>query len=404
MKINERILERFTKEASVIVATNALGLGVDIPDVELVIHAGSPRRLIDFAQESGRCGRDGRSSKSVVLFLHTNALEGNMISFLEAKACRRILLDSVMDGIKRSCCSDDEILCDICGITKQPTVRYGEEPFNVCYERDPESFTFDDDNGAFDDNGISDETLNEVCDNATRPTIRDNVAIPVDKTTVVSVRNPYVENRARTLSQNVTIQRKRKLAEDSVMAQCTNDVTSRRRYIDKQQEESTVLRRCQEMLNEFVKSECVFCVLLENTRSHCNHEHDVKLIRRRRTAAIDRFMRSDKFPNYSGCFEHGCYAPQAWCNGWEENRARRLRGEKKIPCMYRYVCLDVIYAILLLEPSLSEYVNRLVIETEAKDAVHLFSLAKTWNGLKTNYLYYTFYCLLKEYREKNKQL
>jgi superfamily II DNA helicase RecQ len=38
----------------VIVATNAFGLRIDIPDVRLVIHAGVPRRLRDFVQESGR--------------------------------------------------------------------------------------------------------------------------------------------------------------------------------------------------------------------------------------------------------------------------------------------------------------------------------------------------------------
>jgi superfamily II DNA helicase RecQ len=41
------------------VVTNALGLGVDMPDVRLVVHAGVPRTLVDLAQESGRGRRDG---------------------------------------------------------------------------------------------------------------------------------------------------------------------------------------------------------------------------------------------------------------------------------------------------------------------------------------------------------
>ncbi|KAF4475431.1 Bloom syndrome protein-like protein [Colletotrichum fructicola Nara gc5] len=54
-------------DGGVIVATNALGLGIDVPDVRLVVHAGMPRRLRDFVQESGRAGRDGQPSRSVVI-------------------------------------------------------------------------------------------------------------------------------------------------------------------------------------------------------------------------------------------------------------------------------------------------------------------------------------------------
>ncbi len=53
-----RRMAEWIQETRVIVATNALGLGIDIPDVRLVVHAGLPRRLRDYAQESGRGGRD----------------------------------------------------------------------------------------------------------------------------------------------------------------------------------------------------------------------------------------------------------------------------------------------------------------------------------------------------------
>src|SRR5690606_13410277 len=43
-----------------IIATSALGAGVDIPGVRLVVHWNSPSSIIDFAQQSGRAGRDGR--------------------------------------------------------------------------------------------------------------------------------------------------------------------------------------------------------------------------------------------------------------------------------------------------------------------------------------------------------
>jgi len=51
----------------VIAATKALRLGVDVADVRLVMDAGMPRDLGNFVQESGRGGRDGQKSESVVV-------------------------------------------------------------------------------------------------------------------------------------------------------------------------------------------------------------------------------------------------------------------------------------------------------------------------------------------------
>lgn len=63
------VQERFTQGAvRAIAATNAFGLGIDLPELHYVVHWDAPPSLEAYYQESGRAGRDGALARCPLLF------------------------------------------------------------------------------------------------------------------------------------------------------------------------------------------------------------------------------------------------------------------------------------------------------------------------------------------------
>ena len=59
-------------EVRVMIATNAFGMGIDKPDVRLVVHMDCPDSIEAYFQEAGRAGRDGKRADAMLLYSNSD--------------------------------------------------------------------------------------------------------------------------------------------------------------------------------------------------------------------------------------------------------------------------------------------------------------------------------------------
>lgn len=65
---NQKQEDWIQNRTRIMCCTNAFGMGIDKPDVRLVVHADIPDCLENYYQEAGRAGRDGQAAKAILLY------------------------------------------------------------------------------------------------------------------------------------------------------------------------------------------------------------------------------------------------------------------------------------------------------------------------------------------------
>ena len=132
-----------------IVATSALSAGIDQQSVRVVIHVDAPAGLLDYAQETGRAGRDGERACCITLLTERWKVSWNkghlsdfldedckqMTSFLQMKGCLRQRLTRYLDGGSGVVCSmehaDKFVRCSWCASRGR-----SDQPQNISSSRD----------------------------------------------------------------------------------------------------------------------------------------------------------------------------------------------------------------------------------------------------------------------------
>jgi RecQ family ATP-dependent DNA helicase len=281
----------------IVVATSALGMGVDIPDIRLIIHVDEPRNMLDYAQESGRAGRDGLMSKVVVLRWERDVEKSERDELVgrfmdNNEECRRVVLSEYLDGhFGRVKCEDEEERCDICMERQRLEEMVDEE--------------------MIDEQMMDEQVMDEQ--------MMDEQVMDGQMVDERQVQQERMEFRRHDQEREV----------------------GGNRFLEQRQNVWTGREKIEKELARW-KGICVVCMAerKENTHSisKCKEEKG-KIAENERQIAQRRI----RFEAYSACFR--CGVPQDICERFEDNGCGGFRMKGGECCQYYGVVFGMLYGI-----------------------------------------------------------
>ena len=353
-------------DGRVVVATNAFGLGIDRPDVRVVVHIGPIYQMRNYSQESGRAGRDGKRSEAIILMpigrqealqkAHEQAqrrpgqfhismtvkekqrIEQQKVErFVSGAGCRRVCLDREMDGrIDRVRCEDEEERCDVCQAS-DAMIDDLEAQRQAYIQREQEK-----------QDRLIDSAINMPTSSVPFPKAESNSSQgpipgsspPGSQESPVSVDQGFMADRIsqgeRVMFQSQQSQRQRR----RVQAQAQN------------QQAGCEVWDLENRLDQWVRK-CPLCYVRKCTGSPVDFRHrldecvdpEQELVR-----TEVQVLQRIQFQEYASCYD--CGVTQQVCTRWEEIREgnRKFERIKGGVCQYEGIVRPVVAAIMVAGP------------------------------------------------------
>ena len=114
----ELLFDFLQGKRKIMIATSAFSMGIDVSDIELVVHFNAPVSMTDYIQQIGRAGRDGRKAHCVIFYDQNGDDDAISNSFIkkakkqspEAAKVIKAKLSQVHDFINSNNCMVSDIL------------------------------------------------------------------------------------------------------------------------------------------------------------------------------------------------------------------------------------------------------------------------------------------------------